>query len=393
MLKRYLEQYISEDVKEKMVFISGPRQVGKTTLAGQLSDKFYPDSSVYFNWDNREDRRSILQGYLPAGKKLLIFDEIHKYKGWKNYLKGIYDKYKENIDILVTGSARLDLFKKGGDSLLGRYQPYRLHPLSINEVAGKAHSAFKPFTELKFPAAGKEYGDILEALLAFGGFPEQFIKQSERSLRRWHNARTDLLIKEDIRDLENIRDISSLQVMIEVLPQKVGSLFSLNSLREDLKASHKAVSLWVDIFERFYYHYRIYPYQSTLIKSLRKEPKLYLWDWSEIKDEDRKFENMVASSLLKFSHFLYDVQGYKAQLNYIRDKEQREVDFLISIDNKLWFCVEVKKTFREIPSPLKYFAHKLKIPFAYQVVREDGIDYFKDGIRVISASKYLSALV
>jgi len=142
----------------------------------------------------------------------------------------------------------------------------------------------------------------------------------------------------------------------------VGSLFSLNSLREDIGVTHKTLSLWIDIFERFYYHYRIYPYKSGLIKSLRKEPKLYLWDWSEVIDEDARFENMVASHLLKFCHLLYDVEGYKANVNYIRDKEQREVDFLVSVENKPWFCVEVKNSFRDIPASLRYFGLKLKIP-------------------------------
>ena len=392
MIKRYLEKYVSGDLRDKMVFISGARQVGKTTLSQQIGKHFFPDKYEYLNWDNRKDRKVILDGSFPADKSLFIFDEIHKYRNWKNYLKGVYDKYKKRFRILVTGSARLDIYKKGGDSLLGRYHSYRLHPLSLNELL-KRSIDYRLFKELVFLEDNTKQRKMFNLLFKFGGFPELFIKQSEKELRRWHNERTDRVIKEDIRDIENIRDISALQILVTLLPERVGSLFSINSLREDLSVTHKTISLWVDILERFYYHFRIYPFRSNIIKSLRKEPKLYLWDWSEISDENVKLENIVASHLLKFCHFLFDAEGYKAQLYYLRDKEQREVDFLVTIENKVWFCVEVKTAHKKIPVSLKYFAAKLKIPFVYEVIKEDGIDFIKDNIRVISVSKFLSALV
>ncbi|MEA3369471.1 MAG: ATP-binding protein [Candidatus Ratteibacteria bacterium] len=392
MIKRYLEKYVLDDLKDKMVFISGPRQIGKTTLAKQISNKFFPGKYAYLNWDNRQDRKLILNESFPADKDLIVFDEIHKYRKWKNYLKGEYDKHKQEFQILVTGSARLDVYKKGGDSLLGRYHPYRLHPLSLHELSS-TEIICNPFKELVFSDENTQQKKLFNRLFKFGGFPEIFIKQSEKTLRRWHNARIDRVIKDDIRDIENLRDISALQVLVELLPGKTGSLFSLNSLREDLGVTHKTVSLWVDILEQFYYHFRIYPFQTNVIKSLRKEPKLYLWDWSEIGDENVRFENIIASHLLKFCHFLFDAEGYKAQLYYLRDKEQREVDFLITVGNKVWFCVEVKATYKDIPASLKYFGEKLKIPFIYEVVKEGNIDFIKDNIRVISASKFLSALV
>ncbi len=293
---------------------------------------------------------------------------------------------------MVTGSARLDIYRKGGDSLLGRYHSYRLHPLSLPELSG-VRASCTPFKEPVFSQNKKEDQDVFAALFKFGGFPEVFIKQSEKELRRWHNERVDRLIKEDIRDIENLRDISALQILVELMPDKAGSLFSMNSLREDLSVTHKTIALWVDILEKFYYHFRIYPFQSTRIKSLRKEPKVYLWDWSEIKDENIRFENMAACHLLKFCDFLFDVEGYKAKLHYLRDKEQREVDFLVSVDNRPWFCVETKSVFKNIPSSLKYFAQRLKIPFVFQVVKEEGRDIIKDNVRVISASKFFSAMV
>ncbi|MBU0694527.1 MAG: ATP-binding protein [Candidatus Omnitrophica bacterium] len=390
--KRYLEKFVIKDLKDKMVFIAGPRQVGKTTLAVCVGDKFYPDRYSYLNWDNREDRRIIIDSTFRADKGLIIFDEIHKYKNWKNYLKGEYDKYKDKFKMLITGSARLNIYRKGGDSLLGRYYYYRLHPFSLNETLGKTEE-IEVLKELVFSDSKKEARESFGILLKFGGFPEPFIKQSEKILRRWHNQRMDRIIKEDIRDIENIRDLSALQLLVEILPGKVGSLLSLNSLREDLGVTHKTISLWVDILERFYYHFRVYPFRNKRIKSLKKEPKIYLWDWSELPGEGERFENIVASHLLKFCHFLVDSQGYKANLYYLRDIEKREVDFLVTIDEKPWFCVEVKTSFKEIPSHLRYFKEKLKIPFVYEVVKEEGIDFLKDNIRVISASKFLTALV
>lgn len=390
--RRYLQKLITEDVKDKMVFISGPRQVGKTTLALSLGKKSFPGKYAYLNWDNRDDRKVILQSTFRADKELIIFDEIHKYKNWKNYLKGEYDKYKERFKILVTGSARLAIYQKGGDSLLGRYYSYRLHPFSLNETMNKM-GQYKIFEELIFSEVKKETKNKFNLLLKFGGFPEPLIKQSERTLRRWHNQRTDRLIKEDIRDIENIRDLSALQILVELIPNKVGSLLSLNSLREDLQVTHKTIAGWADILERFYYHFRIYPFRSTKIKSLRKEPKTYLWDWSELNDKAVKLENIIASHLLKFCHFLFDSQGLKANLYFLRDIEKREVDFLVTIDDKPWFCVEVKTSFKGIPTPLAYFKNKLKIPFSYQVIEKNGIDLLKDNIRIISASKFLTAFI
>lgn len=393
MLKRYLEENVIADLKKKMVFISGPRQVGKTTLSKQIGHIFYPDAYQYFNWDSRSDRKRILAEDLPAEKNLLIFDEIHKYRQWKNLLKGFYDKQGELFNIIVTGSARLDIYRKGGDSLMGRYHSYRLHPLSVGELCGQKIQ-YSPFQCLDFPRKiDNNAQETLENLLTYGGFPEIYTSKDLSVTRRWHNERLDRIIKEDIRDIEIIRDISSMQVLAELLPSKVGSLFSLNSLREDLEVSHQTIASWVDIFERFYYHFRVYPFQNKRIRSLKKEPKLYLWDWSEINDGDIRFENLIAGHLLKFCHFLYDTEGFRVQLYYLRDKDQREADFLVTVDNKPWFCVEVKNAYREVPLSLRYFQQRLKIPFAYLVVRESGHDSIKDGVRIVSAGKFLSGMV
>jgi len=392
MKKRYLVDDILRDLDEKMVFIGGARQVGKTSMARYIAENHYK-SNDYMNWDVREDRRNILQSKFKGDAEIILFDEIHKYKDWKNYLKGQFDKHRGDFRILVTGSARLDVYRRGGDSLMGRYFYYRLHPFSLAECIGK-HNTLKPLNEINILSATAEASEALAALIKLGGFPEPFLKQDERDSRRWHNQRLERLVKEDIRDLENIRDLSALQILVDLLPTKVGSLLSLNSLREDLSVAHKTVASWMDILERFYYHFRIYPFAHKKIKSLKKEPKLYLWDWSEITDHNgAKLENVVASHLLKLCHCLNDVDGYKAELSFLRDIDGREVDFLVTNDGKPWFAVEVKSSAADVSKTLSYFGDKLNIPFLYQVVDQRNIDIRKDKIRILSMEKFLSSLV
>lgn len=373
-----------------MVFVGGPRQVGKTTIAKLIGKKDfkYP---LYLNWDFRNDRKKILEEKFESETDLIIFDELHKYKNWRNYLKGEFDKNKGRFNILVTGSARLDIYRRGGDSLLGRYRYLRLHPFSAREVLN-IKSDVKTLREPKL-INHKNSADIFDRLFLFGGFPEPFIKRDLKILRRFHNERLERLIEEDIRDIENVRDLSALQILIEILPSKVGSLFSLNSLKEDLGVTHKTIALWVDVLERFYYHFRIYPFAASAIRSLRKEPKIYLWDWSQVEDEAAKLENMVASHLLKMAHFFYDTEGYKVELNFLRDREGREVDFIVTVNKKPWMAVEVKLNNQEISKHLRYFNERLKIPFVYQVIKEKNIDLIQNRIRVISADKFLSGLV
>lgn len=385
---RYLHQFITQDLKKKMVFIGGPRQVGKTTLAQFIGKQNY-QNFTYLNWDSREDRKDILAGKYRAESNLVIFDELHKYKQWKNYLKGEFDKYQDKFNILVTGSARLDLYRRGGDSLMGRYHYYRLHPFSLAEVIS-SKSNLKIFKELEFSQPEPK---IFKNLLTFGGFPEPFLAQDNKTLRRFHNERADRLVRGDIRDLEQVRDLSALQVLVEILPEKVGSLLSLNALREDLGVAHKTISLWVDILERFYYHFRVYPFAFKTIKSLRREPKMYLWDWSQVSSAPAKLENIIASHLLKTVHFLYDALGYKAELYFLRDVAGREADFLLTIDKKPWLAIEVKLADEQISPALKYFQQKLKISYVYQIIGASGIDYWQDNIRLISADKFLTALV
>ena len=389
---RYLLSKIQEDLfsQNRMIFIGGPRQVGKTTLAKIVAEQ-YPGYD-YLNWDNPIDRKRILSLQFKAETPLLIFDEIHKYDRWKNFIKGIFDKHKQDFRILVTGSARLDVYRRGGDSMMGRYYHYRLHPFSYSEALGH-----KPIInllgQLNFLEDKGIQPDLLELLMTFGGFPEPFLSKNEKVLKRFHIDRTERLVKEDIRDIEPIRHLSLLQILVSLLPERVGSLLSINAMREDLEVAHKTVVSWMDILEKFYYHFRISPFHEKAIKSLRKEPKMYLWDWSEVPDSGARFENLVASHLLKFVHFLEDSEGEKAELFFLRDTSGREVDFLVTVNSVPWFAVEVKEKSSRVATPLKYFDKKMKIPFVFQVVREDGVDFMQNHIRVMSASKFLTGLV
>ena len=393
MLKqRYLSDNVIEDLDDKMIFVGGPRQVGKTTLARELVGEKI-DHYSYLNWDFLEDRKSILGMKFSPDTQLLIFDEIHKYKNWKNFLKGLYDKKKDEYKIMVTGSARLDIFKKGGDSLMGRNYYYRLHPFSLAELL-KNPKKWDVSSPLDIPAENAQQREYMKLLDRFGGFPEPLLKQNERTLRRWHQMRLERITREDIRDLENISNMSSLQLLMSMIPSRVGSLLSVNSMTEDLSVTHKTVKHWLDILENLYYHFRIYPFTGSPIKSLKKMAKVFLWDWSEIENNNgAKFENIIASHLLKFCHYLLDAEGYRADLYFLRDLEHREVDFLVTIDQKPWFAVDVKTSSKNISRSLHYFTKRMDIPFAFQVVQEEGIDYIKDDIRVISASRFLAALV
>jgi predicted AAA+ superfamily ATPase len=294
---------------------------------------------------------------------------------------------------MVTGSARLDVYRRGGDSLMGRYYYYRLHPFSVAEFLEKQNS-LSPLKEISLNDADRDTAEAFDLLWRFGGFPEPLLKQSERTLRRWKKQRIERLLREDIRDLENIRDLSSAQILIDMLPYRVGSLLSLNSLREDLSVDHKTMAHWMDILETFYYTFRIYPFTQEKIKSLRKQPKLYLLDWSEIRNNDgAKLENLVASHLLKLCHYLSDTQGYHTSLYYLRDVDKREVDFLITEGNQPWFAVEVKSLTQSVSRHLSYFGSRLAIPFLYQVTGDKGIDFKKDNVRVISADRFLASLI
>jgi len=391
MKTRYQEKYIKEDLISKMVFIGGPRQVGKTTLANQIASGY--DHHEYLNWDSRHDKQKIIgEMWLPEAD-LIIFDEIHKYDHWKSHIKGIWDTRKHNEQIIVTGSSRLDIFRRGGDSLMGRYHYYRLHPFTLAETENQSviHDAFpeKP-PVLEFCRNGCN----LESLLQLGGFPEPFLEQSQRVSRRWQNERFERIFREDIRDSENVVNLSKLELLGALMPKRVASSLSLSGLAQDVSVSPSTIIKWIELLCRNYYIFKVPPFHHRLERALKKEAKYYLWDWSEIMDEGARFENFVASHLMKYCDFYYDVFGIKTKLHFIRDREKREVDFLITWDKIPWILVECKLSKPKKVNAIQYYGDKLNVGHRFVVTKSDSYDYLdKNNVRVIPAKKFLMAFI
>jgi predicted AAA+ superfamily ATPase len=366
---RYLLDPVARDLERKMVLLAGPRQVGKTTLAKNLPG----GHAGYLNWDVPEDRERILARELPTSP-LWVFDEFHKYRRWRNYLKGLYDVRTPEQRILVTGSGRLDAYRFGGDSLQGRYHFWRLHPLSVAEL----------------PAPRPE---DLETLLALGGFPEPFLGGSEVEARRWSRDYRTRLIREDVADLERITDLGSLELLMMRLPDLVGSLLSINALREDLQVSHQTISNWLDILERLYAAFRIAPFGSPKVRAIRKAQKLYLFDWSRVSDDGARFENLVASHVLKWVHFQQDALGRDLDLRYFRDTHGREVDFVIVDQRTPVVAVECRLEDTAVNPGLHYLKSRFPAMEAWQISARGRKDYqTPDGIRVCPALPWLSTL-
>lgn len=369
--KRYLTQQIEKDLQRKMVFLGGPRQVGKTTLSQHILGK---SMSGYLNWDNLEHKERILRQELPTSK-LWVFDEIHKYRNWRNYLKGLYDVLGKEHQILVTGSARLDYYRYGGDSLQGRYHYLRLHPLSAQELKITSITDF-------------------QQLLNLSGFPEPFFEGSETEARRWSREYRQRLIREDVLSLERVDDLTKLELLMLRLPALVGSPLSINALREDLQVSHKAAANWLNIFERLYAIFRISPFGANKIRAVKKEQKHYHFDWSLVEDAGARFENLVASHLLKWIHYMEDTQGRDLELRYFRDVDGREVDFIVTEKQRALWAIECKWDDAEISKSLKYFKTRFPSCAAWQISAVGKKNYISgEGIQVCQSLPFLHTLI
>jgi predicted AAA+ superfamily ATPase len=395
---RYISPYVEALALQnfKMAFISGPRQVGKTTCAKALAAE-YDKETLYRNWDDKNFRRQWTKdpsSVVAADKgnaSLIILDEIHKAKLWKRDLKGLYDLYGDSCNIIVTGSARLNIFKKGGDSLLGRYIPFRLHPFSLGELThlGSQDDSSKILAQIFSgkPTIHNER-EVYERLFEFGGFPDPFSRSSTQYLNIWHQERIEKLIREDLRDLSRIPDLSRLEMLASLLPERSGGLLSLESLREDLEVAHNTVKNWLQYLEHLYYVFLIRPYSNGVARSLKKEPKIYLWDWSEVEDLGARFENLVASALLKSCDFWTDIGRGVHQLHYLRDKEKREVDFLLTRKRKPILSIESKLSDQSLSRNFINFCKQLGISHHIQLVHQPGVWYRNEvqGIQVLQAS-------
>ena len=370
---RYIHPFITRDLLKKMVFISGPRQSGKTTLVENIIND---QRSIYLNWDDVDGRKNILARNWSDEDEIIAFDELHKYSRWKNFLKGTYDTQKTKHKFIVTGSARLDLYKKGQDSMMGRFFSWRLHPLCLAELK----HCFDYKSE-----------NVITELLELGGFPDPFFQGDITYAKRWRNERINLVFRQDINEIENVRDINILEMFYSMLRERVGAEIVLSNIARDLEIAPKTAKAWLSLLERTYALFVIMPFSKNLTKAIVKTPKVYFYDNGEVEgDIGSKFENLVANHLLKKIQFLEDATGEKYELNYVRDRNGPEVDFLILKNRKPLLLVEAKVSDSVRSKSLYYFMEKLKIEKAVQLVLNPIKANTKDGILVISAEEWLS---
>lgn len=371
-MKRPQIDQILKDLDKKMVFIVGPRQVGKTWLSKEIG-KYY-SKTAYLNYDNFDDKEIIRTKTWAGNTGLIIFDELHKMKHWKNYLKGLYDTKNDNLKILVTGSARLDIFRKSGDSLAGRFFSHRLLPFSLSET--------------------KLESDIysIEHFIERGGFPEPFLADSIIDAKRWQLQYIDGLIREDILDFGHIHNLKAIQTILELLRRSVGSPISYSSIARDVQVAPTTVIKYIEILEALYIIFKIVPYSRNIARSILKEPKVYFYDTSfVIGDEGKKLENHVAVSLLKDCYARNDTLGENTDVTYLRTKEGKEVDFCITRENKIDKIIEVKLSNSNLSKNLEYFCKTYSI-HGIQLIKNIDRERSFNTIDILSAESYLKDL-
>jgi predicted AAA+ superfamily ATPase len=390
-----LKEHFAEN--RQMAFLTGPRQVGKTTTCRAVAR-----GGPYLNWDSQDDRALVLRGpravadalrlhELRAQPPTVVFDELHKYPKWRGFLKGFYDIYGEAAKVAVTGSARLDLYRRGGDSLLGRYFPYRMHPVSVAETLHST-AAELPVRPPKQPTTG-----VLAHLLEYGGFPEPFLRGETRFANRWRALRRQVLIREDLRDLTRVTEIGQLDVLVAVLTRQSGALANYSSLAREVSVSVDTVRRWLRLLQALYVVFEVRPWHRNVAKSLRKQPKFYLWEWSEAPGDGPRFENLVAGHLLKAVHWWTDRGLGTYRLHFVRDVAGHEADFLVTRDDQPWFLVEAKATDHSLSSALGRFQTATGAAHAFQVVRDlpfvDRDCFALSTPMVVPAATFLSQLV
>lgn len=371
-IPRTLGPMIKEDLEKKIVLLSGPRQVGKTFLSRSL----YPDTSTYLNFDLSEDRKILAEKSWSRKSELLILDEIHKMKTWKRWLKGIYDVEGVCPRLLGSGSARMDIFRKGGDSLAGRHHLHRLHPFSVAELKNE------------LPAE-----EALSLIMRLGGFPEPLLSQSEQDSKRWRKSHLDRILREDLLDLERVRELKLLEMLVDLLAERVASTVSYKSLADELQISPHTVKKWIQILENLYVIFVVTPYSKNIARAILKEPKIYFFDTGRVaNNEAARLENTIACALLKRNHFLEDTTGAQMALHYTKDKEQREVDFLTIRDKEVEWLIEVKASNDAFVPHLQDRSEKLKPKRTIHLVKNLKRELQRGNIEVLKAANWLATL-
>ncbi len=370
-MKREIYTSILNDLSRKMVFLSGPRQTGKTWLARAIMPQFR--QPLYLNWDNEQDRRVILGQGWSTEIDLLILDEVHKMPRWKNYLKGIWDTRPEGLSVLITGSARLETFRRSGDSLAGRYFHHRLFPLTPEELKGVGLT-----------------GD-LERFLSRGGFPEPWLAEEESEAGRWRRLYLDGLIREDILNFENITRLKDMNVLVELLRNRVASPVSYQGLAEDLEISPNTVKHYIEILEALYVVFRIYPHHRSIARAIKQQPKIYFFDIPLANGKGQRLENLVALSLHRHLCRQEDMDGIIRELRYLRTRDGKEVDFLITKDNQPELMLEVRQSDRALSPALLYFHEKYKI-YGVQLVADLRLEDHSQPLKVVRLYDHLENL-
>jgi hypothetical protein len=370
---RYLTSKLRHDLQRKMVLLAGPRQCGKTTLAKSLLG----EHGEYLNWDIAGDRKIIRELAWPKDATLVVLDELHKAPKWKNILKGVADQFGNRPPILVTGSARLDALRAGGDALTGRHYFYRLHPIDVAESR-----QFLPAIDLE---------SRIRRLLGTGGFPEAFLNPGEAL--RLRNERMELVVREDLRDLSRVSSWRGAADLVHLLRERVGKGVNYDNISRTLGVSAPTVKNWLDLLEKLYIVFLLQPWSGRLSRSIRKERRVYFFDCAAAFDESggAQLENLVACCLLKRLHFLRDTTGQNWELHYLRDKEGREVDFVVSLDRRLRLLIEVKTSDDSIGAGLRYFTRRLAPTRAVQLVLNLGRARERDGIKVLNLERWLES--
>ena len=388
-----LREHLAEN--RQMAFVSGPRQVGKTTVCRELA-------SSYINWDDQDARAQILKGPAEIAQAaglqkvqtkapVLVFDELHRYPRWKTFLKGFFDVYGQYAKVVVTGSSRLDVFKRGGDSLMGRYFPYRMHPFSVAELASSA---------LRRKVCGAPHvlsEDEWSALWTYGGYPEPFVRRDARFSRRWHNLRQTQLLREDVREMTRIQELDQLIALAAVLGERSGDQVVYASLARQVRVSENTARGWVGSLAALHYGFLVKPWHRNVAQAIRKEPKWFLRDWAMIQDAGKRAETFVACHLLKAVEGWTDLGLGRFDLFYIRDKQKHEVDFLVTQDNRPWFLAEVKNAETHLAPSLALMQVQTGARHAFQVVIEEpyvAADCFRHNKPVVvPARTFLSQLL